>query len=674
MRVVEAHSGRPMFILSERPRAMCLAPKLAGRLTISSITLLVLAGPVVVGAQESTADVQTPPAVRSGERESGERESGDVAQTQADLEARIQELIQQLGSSQYATRQRAKTELKRLRLEAFDALNEATTHDDIEIALSARYLVRSMQVNWWTDEDTPEVKRLLRGYGGRQEEERRNLMEQLARLGRDASFRPLCRLVRYEASERLSKRAALLMLGLELPPAESERKQFASDLLALAGKSKRTAADWLRGYAELLVDAPGCRQHWAQLIAKEQAQLAENPDETSRGLTRELLNWYADQLSLMGQREESLAIMRETIELLSAKEQELVEAADWFRQRESWPIIVELAERFPDTFQRSPMLQYRLAFAYRALNDESKANEAAKIALENVEVEPQYHLEMAENLQQDGLFEWAELEYRHVVAAMDEEPAEAVRAALYLSELLHDLGRESAAGEVLKSLVETIEAKDEVRKVVEESLGRDVDGITSRMFYFLAQHEAQQKNFEKQRELLLEGYSNDERDADVLIAMYRAEEADDQWRQETRERIKKAADSYRKQLKEFDERLNSARSFEERAFSKFQLALTNNQLAWLVSNTEGDFDESLRCSQKSLELQPGNAGFLDTLGRCYYAKGDFENAVKCQSQAVAKEPHSPLMIRQLELFQEALRKQQAESEEAAAPDGQPQAD
>ena len=60
----------------------------------------------------------------------------------ADLEARIAELIQQLGAPEYATRERAQVELQRLRLDAFDALNEAQFSDDIEIAMSARYLVQ----------------------------------------------------------------------------------------------------------------------------------------------------------------------------------------------------------------------------------------------------------------------------------------------------------------------------------------------------------------------------------------------------------------------------------------------------------------------------------------------------------------------------------------------------
>jgi hypothetical protein len=45
---------------------------------------------------------------------------------------------------------------------------------------------------------------------------------------------------------------------------------------------------------------------------------------------------------------------------------------------------------------------------------------------------------------------------------------------------------------------------------------------------------------------------------------------------------------------------------------------------------------------------------LDTLGRCYYAAGDLENAVKYQSQAVKLDQHSGQMRRQLEFFQKEL--------------------
>jgi len=43
----------------------------------------------------------------------------------------------------------------------------------------------------------------------------------------------------------------------------------------------------------------------------------------------------------------------------------------------------------------------------------------------------------------------------------------------------------------------------------------------------------------------------------------------------------------------------------------------------------------------------------DTLARVYYAKGDYENALKHQQKAVELEPHSGLIAKQLELFKKA---------------------
>ena len=96
---------------------------------------------------------------------------------------------------------------------------------------------------------------------------------------------------------------------------------------------------------------------------------------------------------------------------------------------------------------------------------------------------------------------------------------------------------------------------------------------------------------------------------------------------------------------------------------QFELATAHNQLAWLVSNTEGDYDEALRSSQRSLELRPETPGYLDTLGRCYYAKGDYKSAVLYQSRAAELEPHSVQIRRQLEFFQAALKAAQSQAKQ-----------
>ena len=59
---------------------------------------------------------------------------------------------------------------------------------------------------------------------------------------------------------------------------------------------------------------------------------------------------------------------------------------------------------------------------------------------------------------------------------------------------------------------------------------------------------------------------------------------------------------------------------------------SRNEFAWLIGNTEGDYDEAVKQSQISIELSPDTGGFYDTLAHCYYGKGDYENAVKYQTK------------------------------------------
>jgi hypothetical protein len=42
------------------------------------------------------------------------------------------------------------------------------------------------------------------------------------------------------------------------------------------------------------------------------------------------------------------------------------------------------------------------------------------------------------------------------------------------------------------------------------------------------------------------------------------------------------------------------------------------------------------------------------LGRCYYAAGEFEDAVRVQREAVRRHPHLQVMRNQLELIESAL--------------------
>jgi tetratricopeptide (TPR) repeat protein len=149
----------------------------------------------------------------------------------------------------------------------------------------------------------------------------------------------------------------------------------------------------------------------------------------------------------------------------------------------------------------------------------------------------------------------------------------------------------------------------------------------------------------------------DPTDADVLIGIYRASQKDPSWRKETLGLISDAVQTFREEVRDYEGQAAEAPTEGHRADIHRELASAHNQLAWLVANTQGDYDEALRSSQRSLELRPETAGYLDTLAQCYYAKGDYTKAVVHQSRAAELDPHSGQILRQLDFFKRAAEKQ-----------------
>src|SRR5262245_30103837 len=92
----------------------------------------------------------------------GSSRADDPPASATATELRLKTLVEQLGAEEFAAREKAQAELAQLGLEAFDALHAAQSHHVPEIALRARYLVRSMNVRWFSENDGPEVVRILK--------------------------------------------------------------------------------------------------------------------------------------------------------------------------------------------------------------------------------------------------------------------------------------------------------------------------------------------------------------------------------------------------------------------------------------------------------------------------------------------------------------------------------
>jgi tetratricopeptide (TPR) repeat protein len=175
------------------------------------------------------------------------------------------------------------------------------------------------------------------------------------------------------------------------------------------------------------------------------------------------------------------------------------------------------------------------------------------------------------------------------------------------------------------------------------------------MWFYLSCQAASQNDLVNQRQNLDKALQQDRKNIEVLIGLYQLTGNEPQKRAEIVKLIKDVMDYCRGQIEE---------AAEEHPYYNQVVSTYNNQIAWLVANTEGDLDEAIRLSHKSIELSRAAGegkrvgGLLDTLGHCYFAKKDYENAVKYQAEAAQLDPHTAAIGRQLKVFREALAQQQ----------------
>ena len=158
----------------------------------------------------------------------------------------IDKLIRQLGDKDYYVRQRAQDELARLGFEAIEALDAATTDEDLEVASRAKYLLRLMRVEWTAESDPPEVKNCLRNYENMDGRSREARMQMLARLPDAKGVAALCRLVRFEKSSLLSKTAAAVLLfpGRTAEPPSPAAVEIVRKSFAGLQAARRRLAAW----------------------------------------------------------------------------------------------------------------------------------------------------------------------------------------------------------------------------------------------------------------------------------------------------------------------------------------------------------------------------------------------------------------------------------------------
>jgi tetratricopeptide (TPR) repeat protein len=576
-------------------------------------------------------------------------------ETPEQLQARVGQLIGRLGSEQYLARQAAQEELIKIGPESLDALITAEESPDVEVSFRAQYLVRSIHIDWAAEADSPQVKQILQNYDRLPEFGRLLKIRSLTTLPGDQAWGALCRLVRFERSLELSKEAALAIICQ--PPSSSRdwsrRAKIIDEVLA---KCARPAAEWLRAFASYATDPQGAKSRWAHLVDDElSAPDAAGQFESQREIELDVQRRLADCLaSQFADRELAEKIMRRAIIASPNDRASILTLVDWFVTRQAWELIEETNKRFERAFSADPILLYTLAEARRAAGKQSVADELAKKASGLVFGGPDAHYEMAKRLSSRGLFEASEREYRQVIDATPPETKTAIRSRTELAEMLHDLQRDVEAANVARSLRNAMALDRKVLAAFEEMPFQLKP--TARVHYYLACDYGRKKQSGKQVKQLEWAIEQDPSDADVLIALYETSADTVDRRSKVMSLVHTADAKFR------DEIAKNSSAFE-----------AYNEDAWLIGNTEGNYEQAIQYSQTSLrllrdvigaaevvspseasEVERSEGGFLDTLAHCYAGNKDYESAVKYQTLAAEKDPHSQAIARALGQFKAKL--------------------
>jgi len=582
--------------------------------------------------------------------------------------------IEKLGHPSYAMRVRAREQLQRMGLQAFDELHAAQSNADSEIAMAARHLVSSLLVSWSTESDPEPVRDALDEYGAQTESERQNRMDRLAELPNRQGLAALCRLARFETSLRLSSEASLAVMRYSTAVDAETRMIEAETIRDVLGPNDRRAADWLRAYADDLERGDYSEEAWRDLVKQLRTAMDEGSDPTSnRPAVLELVQVCAARAVAAGKRDEAIQLSIEHLDLIPPRAREVIDACSWAIDNQMHSIVLELKKRHSDLFSRQPILLYGAAEALLSQGDKEQAEQLAQEALvvdplpkdqsedanklspKVIEENAQRHREVGRELESRGLFHWAEREYRHIIDASPMDAPIAAIARSQLATMLAELERHEDCVAVLEPMVQRADEDQQyTRRLSTNAISQLRLKATMLFQRGLAEKAAQDDD--AARKSLAAALELDPDNADILIAMYRTE-GDDEWKKKASKSIAFLALGFDNQIETLKLQAQSRLRMPDVGLA---LAEYLNQYAWLISNTEGNYQKALEYSLYSLELNPDNAAQLDTAGRCYFAVNDLQNAITMQRRAVKLMPHSPPLSRQLAMFEEAAKAKESE--------------
>jgi tetratricopeptide (TPR) repeat protein len=448
--------------------------------------------------------------------------------------------------------------------------------------------------------------------------------------------------------------------------AETDRLRNAELIRSTLGDNDRQGSQWLFAYAEDLQQGAYAADRWRELIAQQRSQIdTAATQQSTRSSVLELVRVCATRAAGMGQRDEAIELASLNLDLIPPTTRDLIDASTWAIDHQLHPVVLSLRDEHRRLFSKQPILLYgsaeaelaagRADVADRIADRAAKINPVPATAEEQEKLSPnqleeiaQTHRVVGKELKDRGLFRWAEREYRQVIDALPIDSLPAAMTRDHLATMLAEMERHQDVVDVLEPLVDRIEKDEQLKRSLRMQNFNDLLA-RSELDFHRGMALAENHENEAAQSLLQRAFEMDHDNVDILIAMYRLD-GNDLWKESVLKTL-------RRQIVEIENNIRvreaQAKQMGPMLMPSGIVADTYNQYAWLVANTEGDYQKALQYSLKSIEMLPDNSALLDTCARCFFAAGDIDNAVITQRKAVKLMPHSPPMVRQLKEFEAA---------------------
>jgi tetratricopeptide (TPR) repeat protein len=566
--------------------------------------------------------------------------------SETDQSREVWQYIELLKSPSFTKRQLARRRLNGMRDQAYDALLEAQNHTNTEIRLAAREILGEVEISWVTENDPDVISGIMKGFSDKSYHERKAIVAQLSRVEETWDSWVLIRIVRFDASESISKWAALAIM--ERCGSRADSPSWQNELLLRVQSSRRVAAGWLQLYPLLIQDMPSATRPFEALIESELnlATQKGQVESVDPQLTLALTRWYVQRKLTEQPQSRSDSLIDHMAWLIGNQEPAVKEHLDWLAMMRQWPAMKRWGVGHSQQIESWPETQFRLAEAYRQTGETETAQDHGLLGLQALPSGLEDRETIAHSLFAMNYPHWAIAVLQSNLNRLQPGTEMDWRMRIDLTLWLEDQCRWEEAAKTLSAAIEAADSDIEGWNSVPELETRRLlrsECLRLQALALIAENPEAAKPY---RTLIDEALRLRPRDPNLLILKWNG----------LSESERRASNGLQRLIDIQVGQLQDRIRIIEQDLSRFPIPNVELQLkrelltrcialARLICETDGDAQLALQLSKKAQTLDANNPEVHIAMAMSLRAAGQIPAAVTAQQQAVALRPQSERIIR-----------------------------